>query len=407
MTGRPSATVVHIFSGDLWAGAEVAIFNLLKQLREAPELSLVALALNEGTLAERLRGLGIETYVVPEAALSFPALLLATCRRLAKRRIDIIHSHRYKENLLAFLVAKSIGARSLVSTLHGLSEPAAGETRPAGRTRLKSRLDYCILRHGFDRVVAVSAEMKRVLVRRYGYRESRVAVIHNGIPLAEPAAPTASSPVLHIGSVGRLEPVKRFDLFLEVAALVRAGNRRVRFSILGDGPLRGELAAKARVLNVDDCVDFLPAVPDPRGFYRSLDIYLNTSLHEGLPLSILEAMAFTAPVVAPNVGGIPEIVSEGIEGMLVDGSEPRPFARACMALLADSGLRAAMGERARTRVQNEFRDTQMAAAYRTLYLELGQHGRDSEIPIPASRGHLRLNESCPRADSSEFPDVPA
>lgn len=377
-------TILHILSGDLWAGAEVAIFNLLSQLRHSPEWDLMVLALNDGILTERLRGVGIETHVLPEARTSFVGLCLAAHRLLRRRPIVIVHSHGYKENLLAFLVGRRLGVARLTSTLHGLSEP---HVRGAARARVTARLDYLLLRGCFDRAVAVSADMKRVLVSAHRFRESHVEVIHNGIPVpASAPQPMRPSGVVHIGSVGRMVPVKRFDLFLDVAAHLRQATDRVRFSLLGDGPLRSALLAKAKALNLGTCVEFLPPQPDPLPYYRSLDIYLNTSLHEGLPLSILEAMACARPVVAPSLGGIPEVVTHGAQGLLVDSAEPGPFTRACLALVANSDLRTAMGENGRTRVAAHFRDTQMAEAYRRLYRELSQGsspcaraGRDEEL----------------------------
>lgn len=364
-------TVVHIVSGDLWAGAEVAVFNLLNQLRQRPELTIMAIALNEGTLSRRLEAIGIETFVVPEGRMSATGLAVSAHRLLKHRPIDIIHSHRYKENLLASVLAGLRGARSLVSTAHGLADPPLPDTSVAARIRMKTRLDYFFLRYWFDRVVAVSAEMKSVLVRAHGFPDSQVRVIHNGIPLPRAGeGAVGRSGRLHVGSVGRLDPIKRFDLLVDVAAQVRSQTDRVRFSILGDGPEGAALQKRIEALGLSDCVELLPARQDPHPYYRSLDVYLNTSLHEGLPLSILEAMGAGTPVVAPSVGGIPEIVSHGIDGLLVDSSEPREFARSCIRLLGNDALRAGMGERARQSVAVRFRDTLMAEKYHNLYLEL-------------------------------------
>ena len=141
----------------------------------------------------------------------------------------------------------------LVSTLHGLSEPLV---RSAVRARATTGLDYLVLRRFFDRVVAVSTDMKCVLVRVHRFPDSRMEVIHNGVPLhATAPRPARTSDVLHIGSVGRMVPVKRFDLFLDVAAHVRMKTDRVRFSLRGDGPLRAELLAKSKALSLDDCVE--------------------------------------------------------------------------------------------------------------------------------------------------------
>ena len=111
---------------------------------------------------------------------------------------------------------------------------------------------------------------------------------------------------------------------------------------------------------------------DPSAYYESLDLYINTSLHEGIPMSILEAMAAGKPVVAPRVGGIPEIVTDGEEGLLVDARTPPAFGAACMRLMNDPSLRARMGERAKEKVAASFSADAMAAHYRRLYTQGGR-----------------------------------
>ena len=98
-------TVLHIFSGDLWAGAEVMIFNLLSRLHEDGAVKVIALSLNEGVLVDKLRALGISTSVIPEKSHTFRAILRHATRLLKDTPIDVIHSHRYKENLLAWRLA--------------------------------------------------------------------------------------------------------------------------------------------------------------------------------------------------------------------------------------------------------------------------------------------------------------
>ncbi len=370
-------TVCHVFSGDLWAGAEVVIFNLLSSLQQEAGLRLVALALNEGTLTERLRAAGITTYVVPESRHSLPGILWRAMRLLRAERVGVIHSHRYKENLLAWLLARCLGVGELVTTVHGLPEAPGNRGAATQSAGWQRRLDYAVLRNQFSAVVAVSDEMKRALIDRYGFREERIRVIRNGGRFPEGAA-TAASPneVFHIGTVGRMVPIKGLDLFLEVAAVLRQEGRAVRFSILGDGPLRDELARKAEDLKISDDVEFVAPRPDPFGYYRSLDLYLSTSVHEGLPLSVVEAMACGKPVVSAAVGGIPEIVVDGQDGFLVKDRDPEHFAERCRALMCDPRLRKAMGERAAASAHTRLSAETMAQAYRRLYT----------LPLPRANG---------------------
>ncbi len=364
-------TVLHIFSGDLWAGAEAMIFNLLDQLKADPSLNIIALSLNDGILTHKLRSANVETHLIPESTHSFSKICLRGLRILRGKRIDIIHSHRYKENLLALLLAKTMRVKRLVTTLHGLSEPPLYKQNGEKPIHLKTKIDYFLLKRYFTRVVAVSREMKTTLVQQHGFSQEAVEVIYNGIPL--PAGVSRSSSSAHdhfrIGTVGRMVPVKDFDLFLEIATEVVRENDRVRFSILGDGPLKEHLVEKAKELKISDYVDFSPPSPDPFPYYRSLDLYLNTSLHEGLPLSILEAMACGKPVVAPSVGGLPEIISHA-EGFLIHGREPKDFVNSCLKIIQDKNLRTSMGESASKRVASRFNSFKMAECYRQSYRQL-------------------------------------
>lgn len=370
-TPRPVA-VLHVFSGDLWAGAEVMIANLLGTLRCNPEVRLAALALNEGLLARRLREAGVDTIVVPEAGRTFPSLVAAAVRRLRGRRFDVIHAHRYKENLLAACLAPMLGRPRLVSTLHGLPEPLAGTAPRRLRAGIRGALNRRVLRRRFTRVVAVSRDVQRVLIEEYRLTARAVPLIYNGVPVAGAAGPGGepSPPRRHVGTMARLVPVKDLGLFLRVAAAVRRQAPDVRFSILGDGPERGLLLAERKALGLEEVVDLFPHRDDPGAYVRSLGVYLNTSLHEGLPLAVLEAMAAGTPVVAPRVGGLPEVVTDGVEGRLVASRDPEAFAAACLDVLSDAERHRRLGEAARHRVDAVFSSRAMADGYHALYREL-------------------------------------
>jgi glycosyltransferase involved in cell wall biosynthesis len=375
-----------VFSGDLWAGAEVVILNLLAALRDDPGLRVLAVSLNEGTLTERLRASGITTHVISEARHSLLGIVRQAAALLRHQRVAILHSHRYKENVLAWLLARSLGVSETVTTIHGVSEASKDSRLERWIARGRRGLDYFLVKRTFSSVIAVSDEMKRVLVAKYGFRESQIRVIRNGAGLPtqmpEPVFPRG---ILRVGTVGRLVPVKGLDLFLEVASVVRRQIPTVRFSILGEGPLHAELTRRAAELHLGDGMEFLAPRPDPFAYYRSLDVYLNTSRHEGLPLSVVEAMACGTPVISAAVGGIPEIVTDGEHGFLVQGREPARFAERCLTLLRDDRLRARMGERAAATARTQLSAQAMAAAYRRLYEECATRLRARDAVAGAAR----------------------
>jgi len=372
---KKQLTVLHIFSGDLWAGAEVMIYNLLYALKDEPDLKIVALSLNEGTLSDKLKEAGIETYIIPEKVTSFTKIIFLAYKLLKGQKIDIIHSHRYKENLLALTLCKIMNIKKNIVTLHGLPETSVNGPQKGNPVKLKTKLNYLILKWYFTNIVAVSQEMKNTLCMKYFFNADQIVVIYNGIPISDRQNDNLvyrNKEYLHIGTVGRMVPVKDFNLFLEIAAELKKVTDRVRFSILGDGPLKARLLERAKELKIEDDVEFLTPRPDPYPYYHRLDLYLNTSLHEGIPLSILEAMSCAKAVVAPNVGGIPEIISHGMEGYLVEGRGPGLFSALCSELINDKWKRNEMGKKGMKKIMKLFSDTKMANQYHNLYLNMNR-----------------------------------
>jgi glycosyltransferase involved in cell wall biosynthesis len=341
-------------------------FHLLTGLARLPGIELCVMLLNHGTLAEKLRAAGVPTCVLDERKHSFPGIVrqaAATARRWAPQ---VLHSHRYKENLLAFLASLVLEEKAaLVSTLHGMPEMVARDQGLSGR--LKLRLNERLLASWFDKTVAVSADIRQSLTRAHGFRESRVEVIRNGIGIPGRRDRAARASGFVIGSAGRLVPVKDYPLMIEVARRLCASRNDVRFELAGEGPLLGELRELVRRHGLDERFAFRGFVADIGSFYENLDVFLNTSLHEGIPISVLEAMALGVPPVVPAVGGLREVVADGLDGYLVATRDPADFAASCAALCGDEKLRREMGRAARAKVSGEFSAERMVRDYADLY----------------------------------------
>ncbi len=359
--------VMVLASGDLWAGAEVMVYQLACGLTAITGLELCVVLLNDERLARELRKIGIEVHVVDESKHSFPSIVRTVSRLVAVFSPDVIHSHRYKENLLAWLVTRSMRKVRLVATQHGMPELAG---RDIGITaKLRIWLSFRLLSRFFDRTVVVSEEMQQSLVGSYGFTDNCLKVIYNGICLPEVVIQRANKRMT-VGSAGRLFPVKDYSLMVEIAKLVVAHNDMVDFVLAGDGPERHMLEGKVTEAGLHDRFRFLGHQDDMDTFYKSLDVYISTSVHEGIPMSVLEAMSYGLPVLVPNVGGFPEIVEEGISGYLIDGRDPLVFSERCGWLLSDRERREQMAKAARQRVIDRFSREAMAAEYCQLYREL-------------------------------------
>lgn len=343
-------------------------FNLLTSLKKRYPVRLTAIILNRGMLSAAVERLGITTVVIEESKASFLRVFLRLRDVVRDISPQIIHSHRYKENLLAYLVSSLKSRPRLVATQHGMPERYTTAKRPL--ISLKERTNYWIISRKFDKAVAVSHEMKDSLITQHGLNKSKLRVIHNGIEIPENIQPKSNGIPFAIGSAGRFTPVKDYPLLIEVARQVALHNKAVVFKLAGDGPERSKLQSMIEDFNLEGSFHFEGFIKDMADFYSGLDLYLNTSLHEGIPLTILEAMAHQLPVVAPKVGGIKEIVEDGVHGYLLPNRDPAAFAEKCLALICDKALRNRMAVASRGQVCERFSADRMAADYFSIYEEV-------------------------------------
>jgi L-malate glycosyltransferase len=368
--------VCHIASGDRWAGAEVQLLALLKGLQQVSDLDLCAIFLNEGRPAAAARELGIDVCVFDEAELSFLQILSGARRFLSSKRIEVLHSHRYKENLLAAFLARRCHVPVHVSTYHGAPEPFKG-WRGLKQKAVQS-MDREVGIRATDRIICVSEDLHAKLAR--GMPETKVVTIHNGI---DPATVCSHLTVADarrrlgipvdcpvIGTAGRLEPVKRLDIFLNAAKKIAGDLPSARFVIAGDGAEAAHLRELAVALGIADRVLFLGHCGDIYDVIRALDIFVLCSDHEGLPMALLETLYLAVPVIARPVGGVVEVIRDGVSGLFVQSAEPSDLAAACIALLQDAPRREALAKSGVAAVTEAFTSHHSAQQTAVLYCSL-------------------------------------
>ena len=339
-------------------------FNLLRGLNGYKELKLLVLLLNEGRLAKEIKELGIETLILDEGSKSYFDLFLSVNNLLRSFKANIIHTHRPKESLLAFCASKVVKKTRLIRTQHGMPETY---NRPFSyKNLLIEFINFTILSHCFDFTVAVSEEMKNNLITKYKCNPKRLHVIHNGTDSYK----TITKPKLHdfiIGTCGRLTPVKNFSLFIDIATKVNQAAPEVTFLIAGDGPEIYPLKQKVMNNGLEKVFRFLGQIEDMTNFYNNIDVFLNTSRHEGLPMSIIEAMGNGLPVIAPRVGGISEIITSGKDGYLVDNHDPAIFTEKCLELYNNKKLKERLAQSASKTIRDRFLLNKMIDQYYYLY----------------------------------------
>jgi L-malate glycosyltransferase len=331
--------VLHVISGDLWAGAEVQAYTLLTTLQGESGIQVAAALMNDGELARRLRERNIPVTLFPEQRLNALQILSGLRRLMLDWQPHVVHTHRTKENILGSIANTLSRNVASVRTVHG-----ANEHPPRGWRRLHKKLlhgldNFCgrYLQH---RIIAVSRDLSQKLAGQFP--ADKLVVIENGVDVeavrmqVHPVEFREQEPAArHIGIVGRLVAVKRVDLFLQMARLLveLEPARQWRFHIFGDGPLRATLAAQAVALNLSDIAVFHGHRHDIVACLAALDVVVICSDHEGLPMTLLEALAVGTPVAAHAVGGMTQLLSDSGGGLLVNRHDAAAYANTVQALL--------------------------------------------------------------------------
>ena len=321
--------VLHIVSGDLWAGAEVQACTLMSHLARMPDTEVAAILMNEGRLALRLRAAGIRVIVVDEKKLNSFRILVRLHALLVKLRPDLIHTHREKENILGSLANRFCHDVPSIRTVHGGVEHQVATRWQAVRRRIVVRVDRWCGQTLQQRLIAVSSELGMGLAGEFG--REKVIVVKNGVDVDTVRAESgvaefraAAPECVHVGIVGRLERVKRVDLFIESAAILRQEQPHVdwRFHVFGDGPLRPALEKRSQDLALTNRVQFHGHRQDIATSIAGLDVLVICSDHEGMPMTALEAAALEVPTVAHAVGGLVDVVPKAL---LVERHDARGY----------------------------------------------------------------------------------
>lgn len=288
------------------------------------------------------------------------------------RAIDIVHAHDYKTDLLALILARTEGVIPL-ATAHGWSGHG-------WRERLVYYpLDKQLLRR-FPRVIVVSRDMAAMLDRA-GVPSDRIMVLRNGIEhhvyqrslkrRAEMRKALALPPgAAAIGAVGRLEQEKRYDLLIDAFAQIAQRHPSAQLLIAGEGSLRSALEAQAAALCGPGRCRFLGHYRDVVGFHHALDVFVQTSNNEGSPNAVLEAMAMETAVVATDVGGTSDLVTDDVHGLLVERGDVAGIRDAIERTISEPVATRSRVIRARRRVENELSFDARQRALEIVYEEL-------------------------------------
>jgi glycosyltransferase involved in cell wall biosynthesis len=343
----------------------------------------------EGNMLDLAAAKGVEPIIIPQLRRNVGPVgglitLFKLFRLMRRQKPHIVHTHTATAGLLGRLAAKLAGVPVVVHTFHGhVLHGYFGPILSKGLVwmeRFLARLS--------DRIVTVSEGQKRELAG-YGVAPlEKITVVPLGFELEDLLACECHRGELRhelglvaeaklVAIVARLVPVKNHPLFLQVAKLVAEAMPQARFLVVGDGELREELEAYTRDLGLDGRVLFTGWRRDLPRVYADLDVVALTSINEGTPVSLIEAMAAGVPVAATAVGGVPDVVANGKTGYLVKAGDAEGMAQAIIELLRNPERAHEIGQRGREAVYPRFAAQTLIANVERLYAELlGEDGAD-------------------------------
>ena len=368
--GGPSIHVVN-----LTAGLDPDRFeHLLVSSREIRgEGSMLDYALSRNVWPHRIEQIVTTFDLAPPDAIALKRLFSL----IRLYRPHIVHTHTAKAGLLGRIAARLANVPIVVHTFHGhMLHGHFGPLSSWGLRNMERTLAWFT-----DRLLTMSPQVKNELIECGVASDERISVIHLGLDLE----PFLKAPIRRgqfrqeigfrredklVGIVGRFCPIKNHALFLESAARIAPRDSATRFVIVGDGSLRSGLEQQSRQLGIEDRVSFTGWRVDLARIYSDLDILVVSSDDGGTPLTAIEAMAASCPVVATRVGGVPDLITDGVDGRLVPAKDAEAIADAVIDLLGHREVAKCIGLNAMASARERFDLPRLIEDVDHLYREL-------------------------------------
>lgn len=377
-TPVPAPTIGHVLHRMHVAGAEVLAADLSRRLGHRFRFLFLCLD-GLGSLGEELRAEGFGVYDLRRKPGVDWSVALRLRRILRQENVALLHAHQYTPFFYA-AAARGLGSRPpILFTEHGRAYP--DPRRPK-----RVMANQFLLRRR-DRVTAVGRFVKQALIDKEAIAAGRIEVVYNGIDpekfrTSSGDARRAVRAELALGDdqpvalqVARFHPVKDHGTALRAFAQVA---RRLPAAVLllaGEGELRAALEALTAELGIQGNVRFLGVRSDVPRLMAAADVFVLSSLSEGISVTLLEAMGCELPIAATDVGGNGEVVLANTTGLLSPRQDAPKLAENLLALLGDAGLRRRLGQAGREHLLRQFTQDQMHAHYTAIYHEMLQQGR--------------------------------
>jgi glycosyltransferase involved in cell wall biosynthesis len=367
--------LLHVIDSLGLGGAERFLVDLCSALPPDRYKVIVSAVSNDGQRAADLSQAGIELWPLHSRSNWDLSAFLRLVLFMRRQKVDVVHTHLFVGGLFGRLAALLAGVPVKVTTEQNAYAP--GHTLPRWQV-----LSDAVLARLTDRLVAVSVGTRDYLVREERVPQERIQIVPNAIRWPESVSASRVRAAKReiggeghfplLGTVARLAPQKGLSYLLQALAGLRRRYPDLLWVILGEGELRSELETMVDELGLQNHVRFCGLRRDVQAVLQSLDLFVLPSLFEGLPLSLLEAMAAGRPVVATQVAGSSEVIEDGVNGRLVPPADSEALAEAILGLLEDSEGAEELARRGQETVRQQYTIGPVAEEYASIYGELLQ-----------------------------------
>ncbi len=382
MSAGPEPLVVRVLHliGSLKVGGAETVVTALLRSSDHDRFQYTILILDRGPLMDELSCAPVRVMIQPFRWLTMPLWLLKTVRCLRALRIDVVHTHLFGTDMLGRVAGRLARVPVIVSTYHA---PSTWKQKRSGKYLLRKTLDALTANCLTDGLTAISDAVSTYQATTGQIRRDKLRVITNPVRCHRfrsdadlRAAMRGELGVFEeeriVINVSSLAPIKGQAYLLRACPLLLDHPVRWRLLLVGDGPLRSELERGAQSLGITDRVFFLGQRRDVSDLLRASDVFVMSSLSEGVSMAILEAMAAALPIVATRVGGNVDLIEPGHTGMLVEPRDESALAGAIRHLLDAPQEAALLGCNARRHVRQHHDARLIARQYEDYYRELLQ-----------------------------------
>jgi glycosyltransferase involved in cell wall biosynthesis len=299
--------------------------------------------------------------VIPRRRLGHIQCVCQLARFLRDHKIDIVQAHLFQSNLFAAIAARISNRPIVLTTEHG---------KNLWKKKVHHFIENTVISRLVDKRIAVSEDIRQIRIGSRDIPENKIVVIPPCVPLPGDPARIRKNEEIKIVTVGRLVAAKNYVMLLRSIRLLVDNGIRASLAIIGDGPDKENLAAWVERHNLSDHVDLLGFRTDIIDLLRGYDIFALSSIREGTPVAMLEAMALGLPVVATQVGGIPDVLGNNERGLIVPPNDPEQMCNALKTLCLNPDLRASLGKSARALITSTYSQAAICGQYEKLYFDM-------------------------------------